>query len=822
MSAPVDTLLRILDLEASRGYDDRAVIGGLSAYLRGSAAGLARTASDRALLAELQKLCAAGFAYSKWDRETRRRWASRLTVCLRHPSDKPKATSPEKALTSSPGPAPSTGAGKGAEPLCNLGAAAGMDSPVTALHGVGPAVASKLEKLGATTVRDLLYLFPRRHIDYSKTRHISDLAPGEEQTIIANVWQAGVTQFGRMKGVEAVVGDETGNIRVVWFNQPWIAARLAEKARVAISGRVDIFRGELRFESPEWDLVEEHDLVHAGRLVPVYPLTRGLYPRLMRNLMKRVVDGWAWQEREFLPAEVTERRKLMGLVEALRQSHFPDSPESCARARERLAFDELLVLQLGVLDRKREWQEGGEGRALSLASGIVERFMGGLPFGLTEGQKQAANDILSDLARARPMSRLLQGDVGSGKTVVATAALVAAVDSGYQGALMAPTQVLAEQHFKTMTRLLPPAEVSEEDGIRFYPGLLPRPLSIALLTGSTSERKRGLIYQRIKAGEVDLVIGTHALIQKDVEFARLALVVVDEQHRFGVMQRAALRQKGFNPHLLVMTATPIPRTLALTLFGDLDISTINQMPPGRQRVKTRWIWPEQRSKAYAFLREQAKRGYQAFVICPLVEESDVVEAKAAVSEFERLSNEVFPDLRLGLLHGRMKGNEKEEVMRRFSAGEFDILVSTAVVEVGIDVPNATVMLVEGADRFGLSQLHQFRGRVGRGEAQSYCILLSDNPSPEGRERLALIERTYDGFLLAEEDMKLRGPGEFFGTRQSGMPDLHMARLSDAAILERAREEALRLFQQDPELESPQNALLRARVARAWKRETEVS
>ncbi|MDO8473481.1 MAG: ATP-dependent DNA helicase RecG, partial [Dehalococcoidia bacterium] len=590
--------------------------------------------------------------------------------------------------------------------------------------------------------------------------------------------------------------------------------------------------GERLFESPEWDLIEERDLVHAGRLVPVYPLTRGLYPRQMRNLMKRVVDVWAWQEPEFLPEELRKRRRLLGISEALRQAHFPDSQELCARARERLAFDELLVLQLGVLAKKKEWQEGGEGRALQGGSGAVKSFVGSLPFPLTSAQQHAMQDIMTDIGRSRPMSRLLQGDVGSGKTVVATAALVVTVDSGFQGALMAPTQILAEQHFKTLSRLLHvagPANpgnadgvVSDDDGITEHAGLLPRPIRVALLTGSTSERRKGKLYQRIEAGEVDIVVGTHALIQKGVRFERLALVVVDEQHRFGVTQRAALRQKGFNPHLLVMTATPIPRTLALTLFGDLEITTINEMPPGRQRVKTRWLWPDQRSKAYEFVRRQVGEGHQAFVICPLVEESEVIEAKAAVSEFERLSGEVFPELKLGLLHGRMKGKEKEEVMRQFNAREFDILVSTSVVEVGIDVPNATVMLVEGADRFGLSQLHQFRGRVGRGPAQSYCILLSENPSPEGRERLALIERTYDGFLLAEEDMKLRGPGEFFGTRQSGLPDLRMARLTDVSILETAREDAVGLFEKDPALKGNEFSPLRARMARVWKHDTEVS
>ena len=418
------------------------------------------------------------------------------------------------------------------------------------------------------------------------------------------------------------------------------------------------------------------------------------------------------------------------------------------------------------------------------------------------------------------MSRLLQGEVGSGKTVVATAALILAAANGYQGAFMAPTEILAEQHFTNISQLLYRAgrEERKEDYLHVYSGLLPRPLSVALLIGDIKQVRKQELQQRIRDGDVDLVIGTHALIQRGVEFRRLGLVVVDEQHRFGVNQRSALRQKGSSPHVLAMTATPIPRTLALTLYGDLDLSVIDQLPPGRQEIKTKWLSPEQRESAYAFLRRQVTQGRQAFIICPLVEESEVIQAKAAVAEYERLSGEVFPELRLGLLHGRMPAAEKEKVMRHFRSGEFDILVSTPVVEVGIDVPNATVMLVESADRFGLSQLHQFRGRVGRGQEQSYCMLMAENPSEVARARLDIIEHVQDGFVLAEEDLKLRGPGEFFGTRQSGLPDLRMAKLSDVGLLELARSEAIRLFQIDPGLEKPEHRPLVKELARVWPAE----
>jgi ATP-dependent DNA helicase RecG len=536
--------------------------------------------------------------------------------------------------------------------------------------------------------------------------------------------------------------------------------------------------------------------------------------------MKQVVGEWALRVEDFLPSELKERCHLLSLPEAITQAHYPETVEQKDRARVRLAFDELFLLQLGVLKKKRDWQESQPGNPFEASPEILHAFTGSLPYKLTPAQQRVLSEIIGDSQQAKPMSRLLQGEVGSGKTVVATAALILAAANGYQGAFMAPTEILAEQHFTNISQLLYRAgrEERKEDYLHVYSGLLPRPLSVALLIGDIKQVRKQELQQRIRDGDVDLVIGTHALIQKGVEFRRLGLVVVDEQHRFGVNQRSALRQKGLSPHVLAMTATPIPRTLALTLYGDLDLSVIDQLPPGRQEIKTKWLSPEQRESAYAFLRRQVTQGRQAFIICPLVEESEVIQAKAAVAEYERLSGEVFPELRLGLLHGRMPAAEKEKVMRHFRSGEFDILVSTPVVEVGIDVPNATVMLVESADRFGLSQLHQFRGRVGRGQEQSYCMLMAENPSEVARARLDIIEHVQDGFVLAEEDLKLRGPGEFFGTRQSGLPDLRMAKLSDVGLLELARSEAIRLFQIDPGLEKPEHRPLVKELARVWPAE----
>jgi ATP-dependent DNA helicase RecG len=815
VSIDIEPLRKILQLEAEKGYQDSAVIGGLDRFLSRWTAQVTQSLTSPPLLRQFERFRLINFNYASLSREERKAWVDKISAFLpeleRLEAEKGEVKPPEEVA---PPPASRPPAAKKRK-----AAGGSIDSPVTILKGVSTTLAAKLKRLGVETVRDLLYFFPHRHLDYSQRKHISQLGEGEEQTIIANVWETKIVMPGGRRSTEAIVGDETGNVRVLWFNNPYLVKQLPTNSRVVLSGRVGLFNGRLVFESPEWELLEDKELVHTGRLVPLYPLTQGLHPRQLRKLMKEVVDQWAWQLEDFLPAELRERCNLFELPRAIAQAHYPESEDAKDKARVSLAFDELFILQLGVLARKREWQEGQPGNSLDIKTPVLDKFLGSLPFELTSAQKKVLGEILADLKEPRPMSRLLQGEVGSGKTVVATAALLAGAASGYQGAFMAPTEILAEQHFANVCQLVSRAgePVAEEDNLRRYSGILPRPLTVALLIGGISQARKQEIQQLIAAGEIDIIIGTHALIQKEVGFRKLGLAVVDEQHRFGVAQRSALRQKGFNPHVLVMTATPIPRTLALTLYGDLDLSVIDELPPGRQVVKTKWLKPSQRDSAYAFLRKQVAEGRQAFIICPLVEESEVIQAKAAVAEYERLSQEVFPDLRLGLIHGRMKVEEKDEVMHQFRSAELDILVSTPVVEVGIDVPNATVMLVESADRFGLSQLHQFRGRVGRGEEQSYCMLLAQNPSEIGRERLDIIGKIYDGFQLAEEDLRLRGPGEFFGTRQSGLPDLRMAKLSDVALLELARDEAIRLFEKDPTLKKPEHKLLARELARVWQK-----
>jgi ATP-dependent DNA helicase RecG len=741
----------------------------------------------------------------------RERWIETLLSIVSLPEEPPppagKPAQPRKKNAKTAGAAPSGPAG----------ALTPVDSPVNSIKGIAGALSERFARLGVRTIRDLLYYFPSRHLDYSRLLKVSGLIEGKDQTIIANVWEVRPTMPGGRRSTEATLGDESGNIRAVWFNNPYVARQMKAGDRIVVSGRVKAFAGRLVYESPEWELADDRDLVHTGRLVPLYPLTSGLHQRSVRKLIKNVVEEWAGRLPEFMPAAIKERLGLLGLTEAISQAHFPDDAQLKESARARLAFDELMLLQLGVMTKKRKWQTEQPGVPFKIDNRLLERFIGALPFTLTAAQKRVSAEIMADLGKPVAMSRLLQGEVGSGKTVVALEALLMAIANGFQGALMAPTEILAAQHFKSICRMLEAVGTAgqRDESSCTFSGITPKPVTVALLISDVKGASKRALKDRLSAGEIGIIIGTHALIEKEVRFARLGLVVIDEQHRFGVEQRSALRQKGFNPHMLVMTATPIPRTLALTLYGDLDLSVIDELPPGRQEIKTKWFSPAQRDSAYRFLRKQVSEGHQGFIICPLVEESDSVQAKAAVAEFTRLSSQVYPDLRLALLHGRMAAAEKESVMKAFNQHETDILVSTAVVEVGIDVPNATVMMIESADRFGLSQLHQFRGRVGRGAAQSYCMLMTENPSDIAKLRLDIIETTQDGFKLADEDLKLRGPGEFFGTRQSGLPDLRMAKLSDTSLLELARSETVKLMETDPGLKQPANAALAKELLRVW-------
>ena len=803
MASAFETLGKILKLEREQGYKNKAVIRGLEALAKTWPLEAVKEAPAAAPLVEQIAVLLRDYG-SLIDRVARQERIAQIMEKL--------AACREVAVASSDGgPAPSAKArhaAKPAPPPRPTTSRPGLDSPVTVLSGVGQARAKKLQRLGVTTIRDLLYLFPRRYNDFSALKTISQLEYGEEVTIIGTIWE---TKSRRTRSggtiVQSIIADGTATIQATWFNQLYLLKPLKAGRQVVLSGKADAYLGRLVMNSPEWEFLEKEQ-IHTGRLVPVYPLTEGINAKWLRRLVKHTVDYWTKRVPDYLPRQLRESLGLPHLETTLVQIHFPDDWEALERAQRRFSFDEFLLIQLGVLWQRQVWRSR-PGRALDVDPALLEAFAASLPFTLTAAQRRTMEEIVSDLRQSQPMSRLLQGDVGSGKTVVAAAAMLVTAVSGAQAVLMAPTEILAEQHFKSLTALY---QQLEAFGAAAEFSLRPR---VRLLTGRVIGTQRRQVYADIASGAAGVIVGTHALIQKGVEFRDLALAIVDEQHRFGVEQRAALRQKGHNPHMLVMTATPIPRTLSLTIYGDLDVSILDEMPPGRQPIETRWFLPRERERAYTFIRSQVEKGHQAFIICPLVEESERVEAKAAVEEHERLQQTIFPRLKVGLLHGRMKGQEKEAVMVQFQHRELDVLVSTSVVEVGIDVPNATVMMVEGANRFGLAQLHQFRGRVGRRQAQSYCILLSDTPSEESVERLRAIERTQDGFELAEVDLEMRGPGEFFGTRQSGMPPLRMAKLSDRGILEDARRVAKAIFERDPGLEAPDHRLLARKLAEFW-------
>jgi ATP-dependent DNA helicase RecG len=682
------------------------------------------------------------------------------------------------------------------------GPPAAMSAPLTTVQGIGPKSAKTLSKLGLQTLGDLLWHLPRRYDDFSQLETINRLWYGQEVTIIANVDKCEVREVrgGRMKLTEAIVSDGTGSLRVTWFNQPWIANKLKPGRPVVLSGKVDQYLGHLTMNSPEWEPLERKQL-HTNRIVPVYPLTAGVSGKWLRRVIHSVVLRLAPRVPDPLPDEIRQSADLVPLSTALQQVHFPDSQERLHAAQHRLAFDEMFMLQLGVLRQKQEWEQN-ETRPLQVDDAWREAFVQALPYELTKAQEKAFEEIRHDLAAPRPMNRLLQGDVGSGKTVVAAAAIAIAAQNSTQSAFMAPTSILAEQHFRTLSALLPQAASIPAEHIR-------------LLIGSTSEAEKSEIREGLESGDIQVVIGTHALIEGPVRFKTLGLAIVDEQHRFGVEQRAELRAKGDSPNLLIMTATPIPRSLALTVYGDLDLTLLDEMPPGRQDIETRLLLPNERSRAHSFIRSQLELGHQAFIIYPLIEESESMQAKAAVEEYERLQEEVFPNYEVGLLHGRLKPEEKETVMSRFHAGEIDVLVSTSVVEVGVDVPNATVMLIEGANHFGLAQLHQFRGRVGRGVEQSFCLLIPDTVDDAANERLKAMQSTNDGFVLAERDLDQRGPGDFLGTRQSGFAELRTASLTDVRLIEAARREATRLFEHDPALSQPEHAQLAEAMDRFW-------
>jgi ATP-dependent DNA helicase RecG len=677
-----------------------------------------------------------------------------------------------------------------------------LETEVQYVKGVGEKLAQVLSKLNIYTLGDLLFHLPRRYEDRRHFRKIAHARVGEAVTVSGKLVTVDNVKVRNLTLTKAYLDDGSGVLELVWYNQPYMKENLNKlrNSQIVAYGVIKESPYGLQMETPEWedlpDGADPDSLLSVNRIVPIYPLTEGIRQKRMRQIIWNAVQH-AHLAPEILPRSVRERVGLMPLPQALQQIHFPDSEQVIEPARQRLVFEEFFLLQLGVgLQRQRTRQERGIAMRID-ADRLNEMLHRIVPFELTNAQKRVIGEIWSDMAQPHPMNRLLQGDVGSGKTIVAAAAILAAVDNQYQAAIMAPTEILAEQHYINLHRLFQPLGISVE-----------------LLVGRLSNKQRQQARERIATGRGMVAVGTHALIQEGVSFARLGLAIVDEQHRFGVLQRAALRDKGVMPHVLVMTATPIPRTLTLTLYGELDVSVIDELPPGRKPVRTHWKTPEERLKVYAGVRKLVEEGRQAYVICPLIDESDKLQVRAAEEMAEHLQKDVFPDLRVGLLHGRMKPAEKEAIMDAFRAGEMDILVSTTVIEVGVDVPNAAVIVIEDADRFGLAQLHQLRGRVGRSEHQSYCVLIANPKSEDGQRRMEIMTRTNNGFLIAEEDLRIRGPGEIYGTRQSGMPSFRVADLvKDMRLLEVARQEAFHLLEHDPDLSRPEHAALREAVER---------
>jgi len=830
MKPSLRKLHNFFKLESERGYDDRAVLGGLRMMLEhweaeARADGLSEDLIQAvaARMQDYSRLTPKSRAESLeglWRRIDRSEEIAPITFKtfeaeMPEPSDATGVvieSSKQRHDTSQQAPkvTPKTRADPGlqespteqdtapiptAEKQSEIKEPAALDAPISVLPGIGPRHLVTLARLNINVLRDMLYYFPRRYDDYSKLKSINHLKYGEELTVIATVQSVRTRNLHSQKKqlVEAIVSDGSGALRVNWFNQPWVTKRLKEGSNIVLAGNIDQYLGRLIMNNPEWEPLEQQHL-NTNRIVPVYPLTAGITQRWLRRSLNQVVTYWAPRVQDPMPQGLRSSVGLLDLTTALMQIHFPDTLDDLERARYRLAFDEIFLLQLGVLRQKRAWQERA-GRVFEISVEWVNEQTSRLPFSLTDAQQRVFQDIRQDLNSGHPMNRLLQGDVGSGKTVIAALAISSVTHQGAQAAIMAPTSILAEQHYGNLLNLLTKRSNSHE--------ITPEPEKHEIRTGLTE-------------GKIKLVIGTHALIEEPVNFDDLQLVIVDEQHRFGVEQRAALRSKGSNPHLLVMTATPIPRSLALTVYGDLDISVMDEIPPGRPEVSTYIITPQERERAYSLIRAQIQQNHQAFIIYPLVEKSEKSAAKSAVEEHARLKEEVFQDYNIGLLHGRLKPEEKETIMADFRDGKYHILVSTTVVEVGVDIPNATVMLVEGAHRFGLAQLHQLRGRVGRGSDKSYCLLIPENGNALENERLRVMTDTNDGFILSERDLEQRGPGQFLGTRQSGYSELKLANLSDVKLISNARRNAEALFNKDPDLTQPENQLLAEALAQAWR------
>lgn len=710
-----------------------------------------------------------------------------------------------------------------------------LSTPVTKLPNIGPIYQKRLKKLGVKTIQDLLYHFPHRYEDFSNIIPISEIKLNEICCIKGKILEIGNTRTWKKRMIltEAIVKDKSGAIKIIWFNQPFLTKVLKPGNNLCLAGKISFGDKGLYLSNPAYEKISQDKiLIHTGRIIPVYPETEGLSSKWLRFILKPLLIKLKKKIPDPLPEKIKNRYRLPSIGRAIWQIHFPDSLVLAEKAQKRFSFEELFFISLFVLWEKLKISKE-KGISIPFNLRLIKKFVNSLPFKLTSAQKKSTWQILRDLEKPRPMNRLLEGDVGSGKTIVATIAALNVMKAGFQVAFMAPTEILAKQHFQEIRKLLRKFNLN----IGLLTGKESK-ISSKKLKSETMKIPWKKLLEKLNKGEIDLLIGTHALIQEKIKFGKLALVVLDEQHRFGVEQRARLCQGSIGqakliPHLLSMTATPIPRTLALTIYGDLDLSLIDELPKGRKKIITKVIPPDNRRDAYDFIRSEVKKGRQVFVICPRIEPAKIsqenlggkinpkkeisgwAEVKAVKEEYKKLSKIVFPDLKVGMLYGKMTTKEKEKIMKRFFNKKIDILVSTSVIEVGIDIPNATVMMIEGTERFGLAQLHQFRGRVGRSKYQSFCFLFTDSPAKKTHQRLKALISSEDGFDLAEKDLKIRGPGDFFGQRQWGIPDLAMSALKDISLVEKTRTAAKEILRQDPELKK--YPLLKQRVERFRKR-----
>ncbi len=819
----IEKICKLLELESHGEYRDHLIIGGFARYLPNVLPVLESENVPPSLIKSISDVFNNYASNTPWTREQNlialanmilRETGQKTTLTRLSPPPKREVSQKHSIINSDIITKETNISRKIINEKSQSGSNSILQASLTVLGGIGSTRAGLFSQLGVQTVGDLLYLFPRRYDDYSKLKPINRLEYGDVLTIIATVQSVLSTKMRNrdQSRVEIVVSDGTGYLRLVFFRGTKylrsFETQFPHGRQLVISGKVQMYLGRLQMDNPSYEDLDNAHLNTNG-IIPVYPLTSGLSQKLVRTYVSEAINYCANRIPDYLPEAIKNKTGLIDLPVALHQVHYPQSMELMQSAQSRLAFDEIFLLQLGVLQQKKNWISQ-PAKKYAVSEETHHSFINSLPFTLTKAQNKVIGEVTKDLSSGSPMNRLLQGDVGSGKTVVAAFAIISIVSSNAQAAVMAPTSILAEQHFRTFTTILTK---------NVNPDFSLQPDEIKLLTGDTSRQEREEIKNGLNDGTIKLLIGTHALLEDPVHFSNLQFVVIDEQHRFGVNQRALLRQKGHNPHLLVMSATPIPRSLALTLYGDLELSIMDEMPVGRIPVQTHILTPLDRERAYQIIRSHIKQGHQAFIVYPLIENDENGEVKAVVDDYDVLKAEIFPDLEIGLLHGRMPAEEKEKVMTAFHDKKYPLLVSTTVIEVGVDVPNATVMMIEGANRFGLAQLHQLRGRVGRNQEQSVCLLIPENEDAAENERLMAMVNSNDGFVLAEKDLQQRGPGDFIGYRQSGFADLKMAKITDIRLIEKARETAETLFADDPMLEKPENAILLQKLNSFWQSDT---